>query len=119
MNKDIHTAAAAQRVKHVGVSAKEAIKSLLENLDDLLYEIERNLDKSEQDQMVKNGYLGTAAAAEYLDIPLGTLRQYVSRNTIRYYKPTGKNVYFKRQDLDDFMMSGVVPSNHDILSGRA
>ena len=117
MSRDIRTAAAANRVKNVGVSAKETIKSLLKNLDYLLLEIERN--KSEQDQMVKKGYLGTAAAAEYLDIPLGTLRQYVSRNTIRYYKPTGKNVYFKLSDLDEFMMAGLVPSNQDILSGRA
>jgi excisionase family DNA binding protein len=117
MSRDIHTAAAANRVKSVGLSAKETIKSLLENLDDLLLEIERN--KSEQDHMLSQGYMSIPVAAEYMDIPVGTLRQYVSKNMIRYYKPSGGRVFFKRQDLDEFMMSGVVPSNQDILSGRA
>lgn len=117
MSRDIHTAAAAQRVKHVGVSAKETIKSLLENLDDLLLEIERK--QSQTDHILSQGYMTIPVAAEYLNVPVGTLRQYVSKNTIRYYKPSGGKVFFKRQDLDEFMMSGLVPSNDDILSGRA
>lgn len=93
------------------------IKTLLENLEELLEQIEHK--QSVQDQMLSQGYMSIPAAAEYMDIPVGTLRQYVSKNMLRYYKPSGGRVFFKRQDLDEFMMSGVVPSNQDILSGRA
>lgn len=115
--RDIHTAAAATRVKHVGASAKETLQALLQNLDDLLYEIERK--QSLQDEMSAKGYFSVPAAAEFLDMPVATLRRNISENRIRYYKPTGGSIYFKRSDLDEFMMSGLVPSNNDILSGRA
>jgi len=117
MRKDIHTTTAATRVKYVGASAKEALQALLQNLDDLLAELNRQ--QSAQDEMSAKGYLNTTSAAEYLDIPIGTLRQHISKNAIRHYKPTGGSVYFKRADLDEFMMRGVIPSNNDILSGRA
>ena len=117
MSRDIHTATAATKVKHTGVSAMNTIKTLLENLEELLEQIEHK--QSVQDHMLSKGYMSIPAAAEYMDIPVGTLRQYVSKNMLRYYKPSGGRVFFKRQDLDEFMMAGLVPSNQDILSGRA
>ena len=38
-----------------------------------------------------------------MDMPLGTLRQMVSKGKIKYYKPTGGRVYFRYSDLDEFM----------------
>ncbi len=42
-------------------------------------------------------------AAKYMNMPLGTLRQMVSKGKIKFYKPTGGKVYFRYSDLDAFM----------------
>ena len=38
-----------------------------------------------------------------MNMPLGTLRQMVSKGKIKFYKPTGGKVYFRYSDLDAFM----------------
>ena len=49
------------------------------------------------------GYCGAQEAAKYMSMPLGTLRQMVSKGRIKFYKPTGGKVYFRYSDLDAFM----------------
>ena len=49
------------------------------------------------------GYCGAQEAAKYMNMPLGTLRQMVSKGKIKFYKPTGGKVYFRYSDLDAFM----------------
>jgi len=58
--------------------------------------------RGDSDIMPK-GYCGAQEAARYMDMPLGTLRQMVSKGKIKYYKPTGGRVYFRYSDLDEFM----------------
>jgi excisionase family DNA binding protein len=58
--------------------------------------------RGDSDIMPK-GYCGAQEASRYMDMPLGTLRQMVSKGKIKYYKPTGGRVYFRYSDLDEFM----------------
>ena len=58
--------------------------------------------RGDSDIMPK-GYCGAQEAARYMDMPLGTLRQMVSKGKIKFYKPTGGKVYFRYSDLDEFM----------------
>ena len=58
--------------------------------------------RGDSDIMPK-GYCGAQEAARYMNMPLGTLRQMVSKGKIKYYKPTGGRVYFRYSDLDEFM----------------
>jgi excisionase family DNA binding protein len=58
--------------------------------------------RGDSDIMPK-GYCGAQEAAKYMNMPLGTLRQMVSKGKIKYYKPTGGRVYFRYSDLDEFM----------------
>ena len=58
--------------------------------------------RGDSDIMPK-GYCGAQEAARYMDMPLGTLRQMVSKGKIKFYKPTGGKVYFRYSDLDAFM----------------
>ena len=58
--------------------------------------------RGDSDIMPK-GYCGAQEAARYMNMPLGTLRQMVSKGKIKFYKPTGGKVYFRYSDLDAFM----------------
>jgi excisionase family DNA binding protein len=61
--------------------------------------------RGDSDIMPK-GYCGAQEAAKYMNMPLGTLRQMVSKGKIKFYKPTGGKVYFRYSDLDEFMEGG-------------
>ena len=43
-------------------------------------------------------------ASTYMGLPKNTLYQYTSRNLLPYYK-TGKRVYFKIEDLNQFILN--------------
>lgn len=90
------------------------IESNTDHLECLLDEFDSMLKKLDSMQTDRPGYLDYDAAAKYLSMPLGSLQQIVSKGDIRVYKPTGKKVYFKKADLDEFMESGLIPSNSDL-----
>ena len=56
-----------------------------------------------ESEIPPKGYCGAQEAARYMNMPLGTLRQMVSKGKIKFYKPTGGKVYFRYSDLDEFM----------------
>jgi len=56
-----------------------------------------------ESEIPPKGYCGAQEAAKYMNMPLGTLRQMVSKGKIKFYKPTGGKVYFRYSDLDAFM----------------
>lgn len=62
----------------------------------------------------ENDMLSTDEAAKYLGVSTSQLYKMTSQRRIRYYKPTGKLVYFKRDDLDRWMRSNPVASMEDI-----
>jgi len=74
---------------------------------DRLTRIEILLSTQQQKQ-----YLSVREAAEYLSITPGALYKSISK--IKHYKPSGKNIYFDRADLDAYMQTGLVPSDDDI-----
>ena len=61
------------------------------------------LVKRGDSDIMPKGYCGAQEAARYMNMPLGTLRQMVSKGKIKFYKPTGGKVYFRYSDLDAFM----------------
>lgn len=58
--------------------------------------------------------LSLKEAAKYLDLQPGTLYKMTSRRDIAYSKPMGRKVYFKKDDLDDWLDSGHVASDSEI-----
>jgi excisionase family DNA binding protein len=58
--------------------------------------------------------LSLEEASDYMSITSGTLYQFVHRRQIPFYKPTGKKTYFKRADLDVFMLRNRVSANYEL-----
>lgn len=51
----------------------------------------------------KKDVLSIEEATEYMNISKSFLYKLTSKKKIPYYKPSGKIVYFKREDLDKWM----------------
>ena len=62
--------------------------------------------------------LTTEEAAAYLHVSKSYLYKQTSKKLIPYYKPTGKLCYFKKSDLDAWLMNGRV-STQDEIEQRA
>lgn len=49
--------------------------------------------------MVDESLMSAAEAAEYLGIKMNNLRQIQHRKTLAWVQKTGRNVYYKREDV--------------------
>lgn len=54
--------------------------------------------------------LGLKEAANYLGVSESTLYKMTSARTITFYKPNNGKIYFKRVDLDNWMLQNEVKS---------
>ena len=53
-------------------------------------------------------------AGEYLGLARSTIYQLISRKAIPYSKPNNGYVYFKKQDLDNYLTRGRVAAGYEI-----
>lgn len=57
--------------------------------------------------------LSAREAAEYMDVKLRTVYVWARTQQLPYYKPAGKLIYFKREDLDRFLMHNRIMSRSE------
>jgi excisionase family DNA binding protein len=55
-------------------------------------------------------------ALALLDVSASMLYKLTHQRAISFYKPNGKLIYFKREDLMNWMLSNKQPSNEEIKS---
>jgi len=65
-------------------------------------------------EMLNDGYLTIDEAADYLKVKKNTLYKYTSQRKIPYYKPEGKQVKFKKTELDKWMNQFRVSSQDEL-----
>lgn len=61
-------------------------------------------------------YFTLKEAAAYIGLPVSSLYKMTSKKSIPFYTPTGKKIYFKKSELDDWMNSSRVATNDEIES---
>ena len=71
---------------------------------DEIKKLVRELVKDEMEKIGCRQFMDLDEASKYLGISKPTVYTYISRKKISYYKQGGK-VYFKRVDLDDFILN--------------
>lgn len=59
-------------------------------------------------------FLTLEEAAEYLNLSKSALYKITSRKEIPFYNPGGKKIYFKRLDLDNWIIKGKAISDIEI-----
>lgn len=73
---------------------------------DLLIKLLKGIQShlKEQDVLKKN-ILDIEEACRYLNLSDSTVYKLTSKNEIKHYKPNGKKIYFKKEDLDNWILS--------------
>lgn len=78
------------------------------------------LDQIEQliiEQSINNKeVLNFTEATKYLEVSASHLYKLTSANIIPFYKPNGKKLYFKREELNDWLLSTRFSTNEEIES---
>lgn len=57
--------------------------------------------------MKNENYLTVEEAAEYLQVSVNTIYYYTGTKKIKFTKPTGRQIYFNKIDLDEFLSRNV------------
>jgi excisionase family DNA binding protein len=78
-----------------------------------LDEIEAKLDALSS-AGAKKELLSAKEAAEFLGIRVSTVYKMTCKHRIPFHKPTGKRLYFKRADLEEYAFAGRVSSNDEV-----
>ena len=63
--------------------------------------------------MIEKEFLTTKETAAYLGMALSYLYKLTSKKSIPFYTPTGKKIYFKKSELDEWMNRGRVATNEE------
>lgn len=58
-----------------------------------------------QQTQIKAPFISLAEASEYLGLSKATLYSYTHNRVLPFYKLRGRKLYFKREDLDSFIMN--------------
>ena len=58
--------------------------------------------------------MGSAEAAQYLNISLSTLHKKTMLRELPFYKPSNKLLYFKREELDEWLQNSRVKPASEI-----
>lgn len=97
---------------------KSQVSTLTSKLTQLLDEKVSTLDKSTENSPEpvaeeKPKMLTIDEAAKYLSISKHTVYKMTAEHQVRFYKPSGKRIYFDVEDLNEWMKSRMVKSNAD------
>lgn len=79
--------------------------------NEILIEIKNILEKQ---NLVSKDILNFEEALSYLKVSKSFLYKLTSKGEITYYKPNGKLIYFKRSDLDDWMLRNEVSGTNEL-----
>lgn len=58
--------------------------------------------------------LTLSEAAAYLDISKSQLYKITAKNQIKFYKPGGKKIYFKKNDLNNYLFRNVNKTDSEL-----
>ena len=72
--------------------------------------MENHLEKRNQLLVGQKAILSLKEAAEYMGVSESTLYKMTSARTITFYKPNNGKIYFKRVDLNNWMLQNEVKS---------
>jgi excisionase family DNA binding protein len=105
--------------EHVSSTLKQFEGDVMQIVIDLtpimqrLDEIEAKIDALGNQESAKQ-VLDAKEAAEFLGIRVSTVYKMTCGHRIPFHKPTGKRLYFKRADLEEYALTGRVCSSDEV-----
>jgi len=58
-----------------------------------------------KENQIRSPFISLAEASEYLKLKPATLYSYTHNRVLPFYKLRGRKIYFKREDLDNFILN--------------
>lgn len=89
----------------------DVMQTILIMKTQILIDIKNILEKQ---NLVSKDILNFEEALSYLKVSKSFLYKLTSKGEITYYKPNGKLIYFKRSDLDDWMLRNEVSATNEL-----
>jgi len=89
----------------------DVMQTILIMKTQILIDIKNILEKQ---NLVSKDILNFEEALSYLKVSKSFLYKLTSKGEITYYKPNGKLIYFKRSDLDDWMLRNEVSGTNEL-----
>ena len=89
----------------------DVMQTILIMKTQILIDIKNILEKQ---NLVSKDILNFEEALSYLKVSKSFLYKMTSKGEITYYKPNGKLIYFKRSDLDDWMLRNEVSGTNEL-----
>lgn len=71
-----------------------------------------------KDLAMEKQYFSLDEAASYIGIAKQTLYHHTHQGNISFYKPNGKLIVFKKEDLDKWLEQHRIPSNQELINGN-
>ena len=93
-----------EMIESINHILRNSIKTSVKVMD-LEYKIKLIDDKLNQLILIKKDVLTLKEACEYLGISESHMYKYTMNNAITCFRPNGKKIYFKRSDLDNWMLT--------------
>jgi len=81
---------------------------------DIIEKLDRIEQRLQDQQLPFRGTLNLKEASHYLGVSTSCIYKMTSQRRIPFYRPGGKRLYFKREDLDQWMLSNRVEAESDI-----
>ena len=73
-------------------------------MDEILKRLEKIESLLESQTLVRKDVLNINEASEYLELSPSHLYKLTSTDAIPHYKPNGKKIYFKRSEIDEWLL---------------
>ncbi|WP_010520905.1 helix-turn-helix domain-containing protein [Aquimarina agarivorans] len=83
-------------------------------MEQIIKELQELKNLMQEQQIHHKEILSLKEAAKYLGISKSTLYKMTFDNRISHYKPSGKLIYFKKQDLEQYLLKYKVKSNDEL-----
>jgi excisionase family DNA binding protein len=83
-------------------------------LNDIKHQLDHVLNLVESIKTGTKYYLSLEEAARYLNIAKSTLYKKTALGEITFYKPAGKLILFRRDDLEAWIEKTRIPSNEEL-----
>ena len=73
-------------------------------MDDIVKRLDKIERLLESQNLVRKSILNLNETCQYLELSQSHLYKLTSTGAVPHYKPNGKKIYFKREELDDWLL---------------
>lgn len=87
--------------------------------DEILLELKELKNLLQIDSILRKEIINLEEAAQLLGVSKSTMYKYLNTRKLSYSKPTGKILFFRKEDIYDFITSNKYASKNELMSGAS